>query len=402
MDTLPWLTLDALQAGALLALAATFGADALHRRDRMMGWLAACCLLVAFRHGVGVLDLARVLPVEDGDRIQSLLGTLGFMALVRSLALLFPGFYPRRFLRVFAAGATPNLIRCAMLPLEGLTAKIFHILTLGTYLWACGVTVWVLFRAHRSRDPLGVRLLAGLIGTMIPVVVEILARLIYGVSIRVSGVSIMLMAITVGVSWVWVQTLDLQARRDGLEAEVKAWRGLLPGVTWHSGEGSGLLDGLLGGAWRSRAGERVLGRDGRLYIPRSALLPDGAQVGWLEPLHRETGQGGPFLQGWTVGLGLDDPGETDRVRVWLTSWGAQVEAWGTVPPREGPFPSLLIWGREPSILAVWREYDLARRRCRWIQVGGHAGDGPHARVERPLEAEALRAALRGLLALQQA
>ena len=76
MTTLPWLTLDALQAGALLALAATFGADALHRRDRMMGWLAACCVVVAFRHGIGVLDLARVLSVDEGDRIQSALATV--------------------------------------------------------------------------------------------------------------------------------------------------------------------------------------------------------------------------------------------------------------------------------------------------------------------------------------
>ncbi|HOD33624.1 MAG TPA: hypothetical protein PKO12_09100 [Holophaga sp.] len=79
-----------------------------------------------------------------------------------------------------------------------------------------------------------------------------------------------------------------------------------------------------------------------------------------------------------------------------------MEVWGTVPPREGPFPSLLLWGREPSILAVWREYDLARRRCRWIQLGSHTGEGPHARVERPLEPEALRMALQRLLALQQA
>ncbi len=401
MQTLPWLTLDALQAGALLALAATFGADALHRRDRMMGWLAACCVLVAFRHGIGVLDLAHVLPMDEGDRLQSALASLGFMALARALALIFPAFYPRYFLGVFVAGAIPNLVRCAALPLDNLAAKVLHGITLGTYLWACGATVWVLFRAHRSKDPLGVRLLAGLIVTMVPVVVEILARMVFGVAIRVSGVSILLMAITVGVSWVWVQTLDLQARREALEAEAKAWRSLLPGATWHSSERSAVLDGLVGGRWRTRIGERVLARDGRLYTLRGLPLPDGAQVGWLEPLHRAPGDGGPFLQGWTVGLGLDDPDEADRVRGWLEAWGAQVEPWGTVPPREGPFPSLLLWGREPSILAVWREYDLARRRCRWIQIGGHPSEGPHARVERPLEAEALRTALQGLLALQQ-
>lgn len=401
MTTLPWLTLDALQAGALLALAATFGADALHRRDRMMGWLAVCCLLIAFRHGVGVLDLARVLSLDTGDRSQSLLATLGFMAMARALALIFPRLYPRHFLPVFIAGGLPNIIRCAALPLEAPGAKLLHAITLLTYLWACGLTVWVLFRAHRSRDPLGVRLLSGLLGTMVPVVVEILARMAYGLSIRVSGVSIMLMAITVGVSWVWVQTSDLQARREALEGETKAWRNLLPGSTWHSGEDTALVDGLLGSGWKARIGERMLARDGRLYTLRGASLPDGNHLGWLEPLHRGFGPGGPFLQGWTVGLGLEEGEEAERVRAWLEAWGAQVEPWGMVPPREGPYPSLLLWGREPSILAVWREHDLVRRRCRWIQLGGHPCDGPHARVERPLEAEALRAALQGLLALQQ-
>jgi hypothetical protein len=68
-----------------------------------------------------------------------------------------------------------------------------------------------------------------------------------------------------------------------------------------------------------------------------------------------------------------------------------------MPPREGPYPSLLIWGREPSILAVWREDDLARRRARWVQVGGPATEGPHVRLEANLGEEALRRALVGLL-----
>lgn len=34
---LPWIVLNALQAGVLLALAATFGADALRRKDRRVG-----------------------------------------------------------------------------------------------------------------------------------------------------------------------------------------------------------------------------------------------------------------------------------------------------------------------------------------------------------------------------
>lgn len=401
MDILPWLTLDALQSGALLALAAIFGADALHRRDRMMGWLALCCLFVAARHGVGILDLARVLSVEEGDRLQSALGALGFMAMARALFILFPDRYPRWFFPAFVAGSIPNLLRCTFLPLDGTWARAFHAIALLTYLGGCLLTAWVLFGASRSKDPLGVRLLAGLIATMLPVVVEVLARLVYGTSVRVSGVSIMLMSITVGVSWVWVQTQDLQARRDALEAEVGAWRSLMPGPTWDASEGSPLLDHLLGPHWIQKVGERVLGRDGRPYLLRGQPLPDGTWVGWLEALQAPVGSDRPFLQGWTVALGLDDPETTEQVRKWLEEWGAQVVLWGTVPPREGPFPSFILWGREPSILSVWRADDWARRRCRWIQWGGYAGGSPHARVEGPLDAEGLRAVLQRFVGFQQ-
>lgn len=400
MTVLPWLTLDALQAGALLALAAIFGADALHRRDRMMGWLALSCLLVSTRHGVGVLDLARVISPDSGDRLQSALGTLGFIALARALALIFPRYYPSHFLPCFFAIAVPNMVRCTLLPLEGWPAKALHLVTLAGYLWACGVTVWVLFRAYRQRDPYGMRLLAGLLGTMIPVLVEIVARLGFGVSIRVSGVSIMLMAITVGVSWVWVQTLDLHARMDSLEAENLAWRGLLPGVSWRSGEDNPLMEDLFGGDWADRLTEPAQGRDGRAYRVRRSPLPSGEQIGWLEVVQEGVHPGDAFLRGWIVGLGMDTPEETERVGAWLQAWGAQVQPWGTVPPREGPYPSILVWAREPSILSVWREYDLARRRCRWVQVGGHRVDGPHARLDAPLAPEALRKTLQRLLVLQ--
>jgi hypothetical protein len=70
---------------------------------------------------------------------------------------------------------------------------------------------------------------------------------------------------------------------------------------------------------------------------------------------------------------------------------------GTVPPREGPYPSVLLWAREPSILAVWREDDLLRRRPRWIQIGGPITDGPHARLEPRAAAEKLQQTLEHLL-----
>jgi hypothetical protein len=74
-----------------------------------------------------------------------------------------------------------------------------------------------------------------------------------------------------------------------------------------------------------------------------------------------------------------------------------VEPWGTVPPREGPFPSVLLWAREPSILTVWRECDLRRRRPRWIQIGGPSTGSPHARLEPGVSEAHLREALENLL-----
>ena len=87
------------------------------------------------------------------------------------------------------------------------------------------------------------------------------------------------------------------------------------------------------------------------------------------------------MSGWTVGLGMDDAAESSRIQLLLQSWGADLQLWGTVPPREGPYPSVLLWAREPSILTVWREGDLLRRRPRWIQIGGPITGGPHARLE---------------------
>jgi hypothetical protein len=89
--------------------------------------------------------------------------------------------------------------------------------------------------------------------------------------------------------------------------------------------------------------------------------------------------------------------ENQRLLTLLRSWGADVELWGTVPPREGPYPSVLLWAREPSILAVWREDDLLRRRPRWVQIGGPTTEGPHARLEPGAPEERVRLALEELL-----
>jgi len=123
-----------------------------------------------------------------------------------------------------------------------------------------------------------------------------------------------------------------------------------------------------------------------------ALANGGGELGWLESQEEASLPRTPaFLEGWRVALGMDQGEDFQRVRGWLEAWGAEVQAWGTVPPRNGPFPSIIIWAREPSILAVWREDDLTRRRCRWVQVGGAPIEGPHARLDKPaMEADLLR------------
>jgi hypothetical protein len=161
------------------------------------------------------------------------------------------------------------------------------------------------------------------------------------------------------------------------------------------------MERLFGSTWRDKVRAasdlRLLGTDGASYRVQSHLLNDQESLGWYE--REEDAQPGThgFLSGWTVGLGLDDPTENTRILDLLRNWGADVHLWGTVPPREGPYPSVLLWAREPSILAVWREDDLLRRRPRWIQIGGPTTKGPHARLETGPSEETLRHTLEQLL-----
>jgi len=395
MTPLPMLTLDALQAGGLLALAAAFGADGLHRRDRMMGWLALACLLISLRHGAGILDGAQIIPLTTADRLQSVLASLGYLAMIRTLLLVFPSFYPRHALAGMSLCMLPNLARCAFLPLASPLAQLLHLFTILAYFGGCGLTILAMIRAHRVGDPFGHRLLGGLLATMVPAAVEAVLRVGFGIQLRISGIGIMLMAISLGVSWLWVLTYDLHARLRKVEVEAAAWRGLLPGSSWHTDEESPLMEGLFGPDWMRRLDDRMTGQDGASYHIHRAQTEDGAALGWLEA--RRENDPRSFLRGWTVALGLDEGDEFTKIHGWLRAWGAHVEPWGTVPPREGPFPSVLVWLREPSILAVWRESDMARRRCRWVQVGGPRIEGPHVRLDRPLEEESLRMALQQLV-----
>ena len=399
MNLFPWLTLDALQVGGLLALAAAFGADGLHRRDRMTSWLGLACLLIALRHCVGLLDVAQIIPLTAADRLQSALASLGFTAMMFALTLVFPSFFPRRMAFWLFFGIVPNLFRCAFLPLEAPLSRVFYFMAMGVYLVGCGLTVIAMVRARRAWDPFGHRVLGGLLVTMIPIGVEIYLRVVYGISFRISGIGVMLMAVSLGASWLWVLTHDLHERLGRVEQEAAAWRGLLPGTTWHTEEDSILMAELFGADWAAHLDDRMIGNDGCTYQIHRVQNEDGTVLGWLE-IRRENDPRS-FLRGWTVASGMDEGAESGRVLGWLESWGAHVETWGTVPPREGPFPSVLLWLREPSILSVWRENDLARRRCRWIQVGGPRIEGPHVRLDKPLDEEALRAALQRLVVLNR-
>ena len=96
MQLLDWPFLDALQAGALAALCISFAADALTRRDRMVGWLALACLLVSLRHGVLALGAQADLNPHLVDRAQSLLMAFGFLLIILALALKPQGLVPAK------------------------------------------------------------------------------------------------------------------------------------------------------------------------------------------------------------------------------------------------------------------------------------------------------------------
>jgi hypothetical protein len=337
--------------------------------------------------------------LTTADRLQSILASLGYLAMVGALSQVLPSFYPKRMNWWMTLGVLPNLARCLFVPLEHPLARVLHGLTMLTYLAGCGWTLLALFRAQRAGDPFGRRLLGGLLATMVPLAVEIYLRFFYDLQFRISGIGIMLMAISLGASWLWVLTHDLHERLGRVEAEAAAWRGLLPGSSWHTDEASPLMEDLFGPEWRDHLADRMAGQDGASYLVHRARTEEGTELGWLEA--RRENDARSFLRGWTVALGMDEGEEFSRIGEWLQAWGAHVEPWGTVPPRKGPYPSVLLWLREPSILAVWRERDMARRRCRWVQVGGPQIEGPHVRLDRPLEEETLRATLQKLIVLHR-
>lgn len=401
MQLLDWPFLDALQTGALIALFVSFGADALSRRDKMMGWLSITCLLIGLRHGVLAVGTLPTLNPDLVDRVQSLLVSMGFITLCTAIAKLFPEHVPQRFPVWIAVGLLPNFIRNLALPHPSFWDSALHNAANVTYLVGCGAFIIWILRARQDDDPMGRKLFLGCLGLTLPVVVEIAALSLFDLKIRLSGFSLLILAMSIGTSWQWMVVNGMENRIKLSEAEVETWQSLLPGQAFRTDRPTSAMERLFGSQWmekvKANADLRLLGTDGAAYRIQSRPLYQHERLGWYE--REEDTQSGThgFLSGWTVGLGLDDPDENERLLHLLRTWGADVHLWGTVPPREGPYPSVLLWAREPSILAVWREDDLLRRRTRWVQIGGPNTKGPHARLEPGAAEDALRQTLEQLL-----
>jgi 7TM diverse intracellular signalling len=385
MQLLDWPFLDALQTGALAALFVSIGMEAVSRRDRMMRWLALSCLLVGLRHAVLALGTLPTINPDLVDRVQSLLVAFGFIALCATLSELFPRHIPRRFPGWMVLGLIPNILRNLFLAHPGFWDTWIHHAANLVYLLGCGLIISWTLRARQDGDRMGKRLFPSFLVLTLPVVIEVAALSVFGLKLRLSGFSLVILAMIIGNSWQWLVVDTMESRVHRMENEVEIWRSLIPGSTFRTDHPSLVMEGLFGAGWpdqiRAKPSEPLIGSDGVHYRVRSRILYHKERVGSYER-QEETPPGlHGFLSGWTVGLGMDNAAESARLQLLLRSWGADLQLWGTVPPREGPYPSMLLWAREPSILAVWREGDLLRRRPRWIQIGGPITGGPHARLE---------------------
>jgi hypothetical protein len=401
MQVLVWPFLDALQTGALLTLFIGFGTDALSRRDGLMGWLSLTCLLVGLRHALLAWSDLPFLNPDLVDRAQSLLVAFGFITLCKALTHLFPRQVSPNFPLWITLGMLPNFLRNLVLPHPGFADTWLHHAANLTYLVGCGcILAWTL-RARQEGDPMGHRLFLGFLGLTLPVVVEIAALSLFDLKVRLSGFSLVILAMSIGTSWQWLVVKALESHIQRAETEAELWRTLVPGPAFCTDQPSAPMENLFGSAWSAQVKAHpeapLLGADGGTYRLRTRLHHQQERLGWCE--REDDSQPGArgFLSGWTVGLGMDDAATSTRLQGLLRAWGAEVQAWGTVPPREGPYPSILLWAREPSILTVWRESDLLRRRPRWVQIGGPETEGPHARLAPSPSEDSLRRTLEELL-----
>jgi hypothetical protein len=401
MQVLVWPFLDALQTGALLTLFIGFGSDALSRRDRLMGWLSLTCLLVGLRHALLAWSDLPFLNPDLVDRAQSLLVAFGFIALSKAFTRLFPRQVSPNFPLWIALGMIPNFLRNLVLPHPGFADTWLHHASNLTYLVGCGfILTWTL-RARQEGDPMGHRLFLGFLGLTLPVVVEIAALSLFDMKVRLSGFSLVILAMAIGTSWQWLVVKALESRIQRAETEVELWRNLVPGRAFLTDQPSAQMESLFGAAWseqvKAHPDAPLLGADGVTYRLRTRIHHHQERLGWYEREGDSRPGSRGFLAGWTVGLGMDDASASTQIQGLLRAWGAEVQAWGTMPPREGPYPSILLWAREPSILTVWRENDLLRRRPRWVQIGGPETEGPHARLEPGPSEDSLRRTLEELL-----
>lgn len=378
-----------------------FAAEGIARRDRIMGWLALTCLLVAFRHAVLSLGTIHGLNPDLLDRGQSLLIAGGFLSLCVALNHLFPDQVPDGFPGWMTVAMVPNFLRNLVFTHPSLADTWAHQLSNAAFLLGCGCLLTWIFKARQAGNPMARRLFLAFLAAAFPAVVELLAFSLFGLKIRLSGFSLVILALAMGTSWQWLMIRTMETRIHHAEKEGEAWQSLLPGSTFRTDRPSPVMEHLLGQEWADQVKTQpegvLLGSDGFPYRVRSRSLYHEERLGWVEREDETQPGTGGFLSGWSMALGMDDLEQRTHLQALLESWGAEVTLWGTVPPRDGPFPSVLIWGREPSILAVWREHDLQRRRSRWIQVGGPTTEGPHARLE-PLGSEGrLREILEGLI-----
>lgn len=397
MQLLDWTLLDAFQAGTLAALALAYGADGLVRRDRMMGWMALGCVLLALRHALAPIWGSGAGPTE---RFEAVLVAGGFLALCTAVGHLFPRQMPRRFPLWIGLGLLPNVIRALALPDAHPLDSVLGSLADLVYLVGCGVMIRAALNARTVGDPMGGRFFTGFTAASFPVVVEIASSSFFNLKIHLTGFSLLILSLAIGSSWQWLATQSLRDRVQEAESEADAWRNLVPGTTFRTDRPSPFMETTFGAGWADRIRQappdQLVAADGTAYRLQTLPLPRRHLLGWVRREDDTRPAHSGFLSGWTVALGMDSA-ETARVEGWLRTWGADIELWSTVPPREGPYPSVLIWAREPSILSVWREDDLLRRRARWIQVGGPQTEGPHARLEAPLSEPSLRTALEALL-----
>ncbi len=372
MPLLDWPFLDALQAGALLMLFVGFGSEGLARRDRIMAWLALTCLLVALRHGLLALGTLHGINPDLLDRGQSLLIAAGFLCLCASLKHLFPDQVPGHFPGWMTIALAPNYLRNLVFTHPSLADTWSHQLSNAAFLLGCGCILTWIFQARQLGNPMARRLFLAFMAAALLAVVELLAFSLFNLKIRLSGFSLVILALAMGTSWQWLLIRSMETRIHRVRKEAEAWQSLFPGNTFRTDRPSPLLENLLGQGWADQVKAQpegvLLGTDGFPYRVRSRILHQDERLGWVEREDETQPGAGGFLSGWSMALGMDDLAQRTRLQALLEGWGAQVTLWGTVPPREGPFPSVLIWGREPSILAVWREHDLQRRRpagSRW-------------------------------------